>query len=526
LPSGFDRSLVLTIDAFGDGASGMILSGEGPALKSLSVLPDSKSLGRFYLGVIRFLGYDLFDEYKVMGLAPYGDPQKYRKMFKKFYTLLPDGDYIIHMDNLHRLFGLAAPRRTDDHIEQLHKDIAAALQESLEAIVLHVLRHYRDTTGHSKLCLAGGVAHNCTLNGKILYSGLFDDVFVQPASHDAGGAVGAALLLCQQRNGLAGSKAWNHVYWGTKVGDGDEVLGSLWKWKDLIEIEKLENVEERAARLLAEGYVIGWVQGRSEFGPRALGNRSILADPRPAENRDIINSMVKKREAFRPFAPSVLEEYVDDFFVVPENKKNFPFMVFVLKVREDKQKLLGAITHLDGTARVQTVSKAANPRYWGLIEEFRKLTAVPVLLNTSFNNNAEPIVDSVDDAVVCYLTTRLHYLVVGDYLISKKEGTDRKYARLAPSLPAYAILRQVRKHSSPGEMRTSYEIGNSYNDRYRAQISSEAFSILSQADGDRSLDELLAKVCPANENKRETLQELLDLWSRRVISLSPRIKTN
>jgi carbamoyltransferase len=254
--------------------------------------------------------------------------------------------------------------------------------------------------------MAGGVAHNCSLNGKILYSGLFDDIFVQPASHDAGGAIGAALYVTKSEMKDGSSVKLDHVYWGTDVSESKIIVEELDRWNKFIDIKKSDNIVNDTAKLLAEGSVIGWVQGRSEFGPRALGNRSILADPRPPENKDIINKMVKKREAYRPFAPSVLEEHVEEYFVIPTSQKQFPFMNFVLKVKEEKQSILGAITHVDGTARIQTVSKASNPMYWNLINEFSKYTGVHILLNTSFNNNAEPIVDSVYDAIVCFLTTK------------------------------------------------------------------------------------------------------------------------
>ena len=520
-PSGFDRSLVLTVDAYGDGLSGMLMSGEGASLKRISNFLESKSLGRFYLGVIRFLGYDLFDEYKVMGLAPYGDASKYRHHFKEFYTLLPDGDYVINMSHLHALFNLVPVARAKDDFTQEHKDIAAALQESLEEIIFHVLKHQQQKTRHTKLCLAGGVAHNCSMNGKVLYSGLFEDVFVQPASHDAGGALGAALYVSLQHQPQTKPARVQHIYWGTDIGDDDTVCDSLTGWEDFITFEKSDNVAVRAAQLLADGRVIGWAQGQSEFGPRALGNRSILADPRPAENKDLINAMVKKREAYRPFAPSVLEEYVEEFFDVPRGKKQFPFMVFVVKVQKDKQALLGAVTHVDGTARIHSVSRDANSRYWDLINSFRELTGVPVLLNTSFNNNVEPIVDSAEDALVCFLTTKLDYLVVGDYIVSKNKFDDESFLNLVPKLASYAKLNRTRKFTSTDEMMDVYEVGNSYNDRYAAAVSPEVFAMLSAADGHTTMRELIQSNGAQDNNLAAIVAEFVDLWSRRVVKLNP-----
>lgn len=519
-PSGFDRALVLTVDAFGDGLSGMLLSGEGAALKRLAALPESKSLGRLYLGVVRFLGYDLFDEYKVMGLAPYGDAARYRHLFKDFYTLLPEGDYALNMSNLHALLGLVPVRRSKDEFGQEHKDVAAALQEALEDIIFHVLRHHQQKTRHTRLCLAGGVAHNCSMNGKILASGLFDEVFVQPASHDAGGALGAALYLSQQHAPQRRPEPVEHVYWGTDLGGDEEVGAALARWSDFVDFRRAGDVAAEAADLLAAGRVIGWAQGRSEFGPRALGNRSILADPRPAENKDIINAMVKKREAYRPFAPSVLEEYASDYFEVPSRTARLPFMVFVVKVRQDKQRLLGAVTHVDGTARAHTVSRGANEKYWELIDAFRQRTGVPVLLNTSFNNHAEPIVDSVEDAVVCFLTTKLDHLVAGNYVVSKREVSADDYLNLVPSLAAFAQLRRTKKFVSAGVTGEVFEVGNSYTDKYAAPVSPAAFDILSGADGRRTLAELMAAT--GTESAESLVGELLELWSRRVIRLDPR----
>lgn len=520
-PSGFERALVLTIDAFGDGLSGMLLSGEGATMKRLAAYPESKSLGRLYLGVIRFLGYDLFDEYKVMGLAPYGDPARYRHLFKDFYTLLPDGDYALNMSNLHALLSLIPLRRSQDEFGQEHKDVAASLQEALEDIVFHVLRHQRQKTRHTNLCLAGGVAHNCSMNGKVLSSGLFEDVFVQPASHDAGGALGSALYVSQQRApGLKPERA-EHIYWGTDLGGDEEVRAELERWADFVDFRRADDVAAETADLLAAGRVVGWAQGRSEFGPRALGNRSILADPRPAGNKDLINAMVKKREAYRPFAPSVLEEYAADYFDVPTRSARLPFMVFVVKVRPDKQQMLGAITHVDGTARVHTVSRGANERYWELIDAFRQRTGVPVLLNTSFNNHAEPIVNSVEDAVVCFLTTKLDHLVAGNYVVGKREVASGDYLKLVPSLAVFAQLRRTKKFVAPDTTAEVYEVGNSYTDKYAAPISAETFDILSAADGRRTLAEILKTTGAPKEREEALVGELFELWSRRVIRLAP-----
>lgn len=523
IPSGYDRSLVFAADASGgNGVSAMVLNGEANKLNALQVIPESKSLGYLYLNVIRYLGYQMWDEYKVMGLAPYGEPAKHRSLFSSFYELLPEGDFVIHWQKLSALFELAPPRAKDELVTQTHKDLAATLQETLEKIVFHILEHHQKKTRHRNLCLAGGVAHNCTLNGKIAYSGLFEDVFVQPASHDAGCALGAALYtLYNEKPSQKKPSPPAHVYLGKPVEDNRSLSETLSRWKDFVEFETGDATIEKVAGLLAQGAIIGWVQGRSEFGPRALGNRSILADPRPAENKDIINEMVKKREAFRPFAPSIIEECAAEYFDLPQNKKKFPFMVFVLKVRKEKQQILGAVTHVDGTARVHTVSREVNERFWTLINEFGKLTGVYVLLNTSFNNNVEPIVDSAEDALVCFLTTKLHYLVIDDFIVKKRSVGDADYRKLIPSMPLHTKLHQRREHVTASEMKTSYEIRNTYDDEFKVRISADAFSILLAADGKTSLDGLLSKQMFAGEKREALIKEMVGLWSKRAVILKP-----
>jgi len=532
-PSGFDSSLILVLDGDGDNRSGMVLLGEGDRLVALREYGLEQSLGNLYTDVIKLLGYNRFDEYKVMGLAPYGNPATYASLFEKCYRLLPGGNYALESPatwmlqfNSHGLLGQA--RRRGEPFAQTHKDIAAALQATLEKIVLHILSHFRKETNQSHLCVAGGVAHNCTLNGKILYSDLFRKVFVQPAAHDAGGALGSALAVFYDERTTSRPPKLEHVYFGTPLPDDQAIAAELEPWGEFLSTEKPASITERAARLMADGAVIGWVQGRSEFGPRALGNRSILADPRPASNKLLINRMVKKREAFRPFAPSVLEESLHEFFDVPPGRAEFPFMIFVLKVREPVREMLGAITHVDGTARVQTVSRKSNPKYWELISEFQKLTGVPILLNTSFNNNAEPIVDSVEEAVVCFLTTGLNYLVVGDYLVSKKQpdAPRRAYETLAPSLPNCRRLVKRKSLVARGDLRTVFEIEGTMSRFFArpvAQVSEAVFSVLEAADGRTTLGELFERSAVTDgDGREEALRQILELWAQRFITLRPK----
>jgi carbamoyltransferase len=520
-PSGFEDSLILTIDGAGDDVSTMLLEARDKKLTVLRTKPVQESLGFYYLDVIRFLGYGIFDEYKVMGLAPYGDPNRYRNLFQTFYSLLPDGDYAIHKKKINDLYNIVKPRQKTEEFAQIHKDISAALQESLEAIVFHVLAQAQKETGQTFLCIAGGVGQNSSMNGKILASGLFRDVFVPPAAADSGCAIGAALAVTYESNPNLPRPRLQEVYWGTCPASDLSVQDELEGWKKWVKVKKLDHVAGQTAELMAQGAVIGWVQGRSEFGPRALGNRSILADPRPARNKDIINAMIKKREAYRPFAPSVLAERVEEFFVVPGEQKQFPFMAFVLNVRNEWREKLGAITHVDGTARLQTVSKTTNPRYWELIHEFGRLTGVPILLNTSFNNNAEPIVDSVEDAVVCFLTSGLHFLVVHDFLVEKKEWEANALLDLMISVPQAARLLQEDHFISPATRTTAYSVLWNYDARSKRSLSPALYEILKVADGSKSARQILTENGQDPELQQDLAKSLFALWSDRLVILRP-----
>lgn len=529
-PSGFADSLIVSIDGEGDGSSGMVLVGRGGTLQLVRNFSIAQSLGHFYQQLIGFLGCQRFDEYKIMALASYGDKEVFAPLFAKWYRLHPDGNY--ELANRLRWFQdlsasglIAKARRREEPFTQLHKDFAAALQASLERIIMHVLRYYQKATGQTNLCLAGGVAHNCSVNGQILYSNLFRRVYVQPCAHDAGGALGAAWAVLSDGRPTRAKLAMNHLYLGSGIGGDSEVRRELEGWGDFLSFVRSPDVATDAAKLIADGNVIGWVQGRSEFGPRALGNRSILADPRPAENKILINAMVKKREQYRPFAPSVIEERAHEYFKLPPGQASFPYMVVVLRVRQPMRSVLGAVTHVDGTARVQTVSKSTNPLFWRLIDRFGALTGVSVLLNTSFNNNAEPIVNSVEDAVVCLLTTGLSYLVVGPYIVTKKDPTPPgAVLGLAPELPLWRKLVR-RRHRSGGAERPVLEIGSTRSAFFGAvgvPVSTDVFALLARADGTTSASQLLDQMGVKAGTRRDQLAtDLFDLWGARVIALRP-----
>jgi carbamoyltransferase len=337
--SSFADSLLVSLDGSGDRLSGMVGHSNVAGISEIRRLSVDQSLGNLYSDAIRFLGYRRFDEYKVMGLAPYGDADHFKALFKNFFMLLPEGNYnlidrserwgIIHDAGL-----LPHARRAGQPFLDVHKDFAASLQWTLEEIALHVLNHFAASTGYRRLCYAGGVAHNCTLNGRILYSHLFEEVYIQPAAHDSGGALGAALNAAYVHD-IKKPSTMPNLYLGSTLPDPSKILSELEPWSGLIHINELEDPAITAADLISAGQVIAWVQGRSEFGPRALGNRSILADPRPAENRERINAMIKQRESYRPFAPSILLEHIADIVQLPSTRADLAFMTFTLRVNKD-----------------------------------------------------------------------------------------------------------------------------------------------------------------------------------------------
>lgn len=525
--SGFDSGLSACLDAVGDGPSGLIADWRGAEMKLLRHISVEQSLGYFYLRCIAVLGYRLFDEYKVMGLAPYGDPSVFEPLFSRMYRLLPKGRFALPghgqlLQSLAEADLATRPRRKGGEFTQRHKDFAAALQVALERIAMHLLTYFRDEGGAENLCLSGGVSHNCAMNGTILRSGLFKRVFASPLAHDGGNALGAAIAVLHEHGRRPRRAPLQHVYFGRDLGSEDAVRTSVQRWSDFVVLQPISDPAAHAAGEIAQGKVVGWVQGRSEFGPRALGNRSILADPRPAENRRIINAMVKSRESYRPFAPSVLADRWHEYFEVPPGTENAPFMTLVLHVREHARQTLGAVTHVDGSARVQTVAREQNPRYYALIEHFAQLTSIPIVLNTSFNNNAEPIVDSVDDAISCFLTTGIDRLYVGDWLIDKPErrSDDGAYLDLAAHLPAR--YRLVRRAAPGGAQEHAIECyANGVFAEETAAISADVYAVLIDTIGG-SVAQRCARLAIDDPLRRQRLAgDLFDLWQRRVLQLTP-----
>jgi predicted NodU family carbamoyl transferase len=512
--SGMRDALVVVMDGRGEKHSITIYHGKDGQLDKLATYGVGKSLGALYLANVELLGYGLGDEYKVMGLAPYGNPETYRKTFRSMYELQGDGNFILRGFTA---WGFSS-RRKSDEFTQAEKDFAAALQETLEDIAMHVLGHWADQTGLKDLCFVGGVAHNSTLNGLIINSGKFREVFIHPVSHDAGAAEGAALdTALRLGSSPFGQPRMRSASVGPALGAPAEIERQLSSWDHLIEFQRSDDIVGAAAQLLADGAVLGWAQGRSEYGPRALGNRSILADARPGGNKDRINQMIKKREAYRPFAPVVTPEAASTYFELPETRANYDFMSFVVNVRENRQAELGAVTHIDGSARLQIVDPASSRRFYDLVRSFGELTGTPVLLNTSFNNNAEPIVQTTEDALTCFLTTELDFLVVDDFLIRRRPDASLALDQFVPSFrPVTRLVKQISQ-PGPGRREVSHEIRLDHYNGPSRRISAGTFRLLESADGHLSLTSLAG---PGGIGQ-DTRRELFSLWQQRFITLRP-----
>jgi carbamoyltransferase len=450
--SPFEDAAIFSIDSLGDFASCMWGSGKGSRMTHDGVVSFPHSLGMYYSAMSQYLGFPKFgDEYKVMGLAAYGEPEyldafrgivRYDEKKESLDFRLALKYFIHHTKNLpivypangktagrRRFYSdelvrkLGPVRRPEEPLEKHHRNLAASLQARLEEVYLGMLRKLAKDTGNRKLCLAGGVAFNCVANGKALESTPFEKVFVHPAAGDAGLAVGAAFYVWHQVLGKPRKFVMNHAYWGPGFDRGEmrTALESRGVTSGGHEVAELADPEllERAAEIIQDGKILGWFQGRSEWGPRALGNRSIVADPRRQDMKEILNRRIKHREMFRPFAPSVLAEAAGEWF---ERSHPSPFMSFAYSVRREKREMIPAPTHVDGTARLQTVTQEANPRYWALIKAFERRTGVPMVVNTSFNDN-EPVVNRPEEALDCFLRTEMDAVILGNFLV-KKSAVD------------------------------------------------------------------------------------------------------
>ena len=438
LVSGFDQAAILSIDGFGDFISTMWGRGDGNRIEVLGEIEYPHSIGILYTATSQYLGFPKYgDEGKVMGLAPYGQP-RYIEQFRDMVRTESDGrfklnlDYFLHHSDgvemtwddgsptIGRIFSdkyietFGAARNNGLPLSSREEDIAASLQARLEEVGFHILNHLYQKTGSKRLALAGGVALNSVMNGKILLNTPFEEVYVQPAAGDSGTALGVCFWIENVLLQRPRAFTMGHAYTGPEYKNGqiERVVHSSGLKHRLLGDAELTRA---AAQAVADGKIVGWFQGRMEFGPRALGNRSIVVDPRRQEMKEVLNARIKKREPFRPFAPSILEDRVSEYF---EQTHPAPTMLMVYQIKPEKRAAIPAVTHVDGSGRLQTVSREANPLYYDLIREFDLITGVPVVLNTSFNED-EPIVCTPDQAMDCFQRTRMDVLFLGNYMVER-----------------------------------------------------------------------------------------------------------
>lgn len=433
--SGWDECLVVVNDAMGEVESISVYDFHDGKLEKLRMIGANDSIGILYSLVTLHLGFDFnSDEYKIMGLAPYGDPSKFRAFFEKEVELRDDGSVRIPILKLNQsrderenyratrayLDEHLVPRRAENQsVNSLHEDVAAALQECLERVVMHVCEHFGKETGLRRIALAGGVALNCTANGKLVRSRLFDEVYIQPVAGDDGAAFGAAIYRTSLVQPIE-NRRFPVPLFGPSY-DEHDVQAALRRFNGKIRWRRFDSLGETsacAARLIADGRVIAWFRGGMEYGPRALGNRSILADPRRPKMRDQINAMVKKREAFRPFAPACTVEEAHRWFEVAPGTQ-LPYMISIVDVRPEVRAQLPAITHVNGSARLQTVSRTDNPDFHTLLEAVGEATGSQMVLNTSFNVKGQPIVNTPDEAIETFLGTGIEFLFVENFYVTR-----------------------------------------------------------------------------------------------------------
>lgn len=457
--SPFNEAAILTVDGVGEWTTATIGKGQGNDIKILKEINFPHSIGLLYSAFTAFLGFEVNEgEYKVMGMAPFGEPKYVDKVYKVISSN-GDGSFELDMDyfsfhyssentfnsKFENLFGDprdpkalfftdssgypsyfgAKPSNYNELVKQnqYYADIAASIQAVTEDVVINLARSAYELTGFDKLCMAGGVALNSVANWKVLNNTPFDEIYIHPAAGDGGGAIGAALYCYHTLLGKPRKFVMEHAYWGEE--HKEDVIQEFLD-KENIPYEKIESdskLTEKIVDFIVDGKVVGWYQGRFEWGPRALGNRSILADPRRRDMKDIVNVKIKFREPFRPFAPSVPIEYVKDYFEINGCENHYParFMLYVTDVKEDKKEVLPAITHVDGSGRLQAVYKDPSPKYYNLIEAFGEATGVPVLLNTSFNLKGEPIVNTPAEAFNSFYKSGMDYLVLGNYIVDKSK---------------------------------------------------------------------------------------------------------
>lgn len=519
--SGLEQALVAVLDNAGGMYVGRRDEAGCVAMETLAETTPSQSLQRLCSLVLPFLGLGMFEEHKAIALATAGDAKRFAELVGDLYDLQPEGSYRLRPERAAALLEAVRPPAPDAEPSSEHADLAAALQGAMEEIVLHMLAHYRRATGLDSLCLAGGMAENTSTNGRILYSGLFDTVFVHPAAYDSGCAIGAALLASQDAGKPSPRRRVETLRWGSDLAAGEALETEMQRWTELIDAAPQADVAARASELLADGLLLAWVQGRSDFGSHALGARNVFGDPRDAETGRRVHRALGRRETYRPLAVMIPEEALDEWCAVPPGTGALPFQSIAARVREAKRPAIAAAMQADGCARVQSVSRQRTPEVWNLLRAFEQRTGSAALVTASFNNRSEPAVESVENAVASFLSSGLDALVVGHVLARKRSVDWSAWTTLQISLPPYVRLVRTKGWLERQQGEPSDELRTSFSPGIRKPISRPLGDLLFDLDGATTLADLLRGASLQAAAERELTEEVLELWSARLVVLRP-----
>jgi carbamoyltransferase len=519
--SGFQQALVYVIDNAGALYSGRRASDGHVSLDTLAFTPPSKSLQKFCHAILPFLGLGMFEEYKALALAPLGNPVAFDARLAQLYDLLPDGEYRLHLDRASALIDHIEIPRAGIELSSPHHDLAAALQRAMERIVLHVLRHYQSVTGLRQLCVAGGMAENVATNACILYSGLFDDAFVHPAAYDSGCALGAALLASQDDGRPVPKTRVESVNWGSTIGGASEISAELMRWSGFIQLDRVENGASHAAKLISEGALIGWVEGHSDFGSRALGGRNALTDARVADNRTRLHKALGRHETYRPLALLIKEEDLREWCELPPGCDALPFQSFAVRVAPSKRNRIAAALRPDGRACLQTVSRRIRPGLWSLLDRLGKLTGSPAVLSASFNRSSEPAVETIEQAASCFIGSGLDYLVANEVVATKTHATRASWTSLHLSLPPYAQLVRIRGWPEHRGCLMRDEISTTCAPASRKQVSRVLADLLMGLEKDTRLGDFLSRAGLNSDQEFRLMSEIIALSSIGLIVLRP-----
>ncbi|MBJ6359991.1 carbamoyltransferase N-terminal domain-containing protein [Paenibacillus sp. GCM10012307] len=523
--SGFESALVLSLDKSEDGFSGLVAKGSGLDLESLQSFHDVDSLITFCRNIGECLEPPISDTIQLYRIAAAGNAAVYRPFVASSYELLPGGGYKLKLDSnaLHEIWRLEGIDAGPKQLARRASDLAASLQEMIEAIVFHIVTHYQQVTGMKRLCFAGELAANTVLNGKLLQSGLFEEVFVQPVHSDAGAALGAALSVFQRETKKCSSGPWTHLYWGSPIEPESDVLEAIELWDGIISRETedynlsdLHSASEKAASLLAAGEKVGWVQGRSEFGPNSLGNRCLLSDPRIAPDSSSAGNEAGS------VCISIKESAVDQYFDIPLEiqPSQFRFGNYSLEWKDELQPSHKAGIVGASAVQVHAVAESDNPALWELLDKFEQETGLPFVAQFSLRSPFEPLPETAHDAIASMITGDFNYMAVGGLLVCKQRIHPDDLLRLKPMLPKYAYVHRKWTYKLPNEKAQVMELSCTCRRGFSVPLSAEVYRVLMNADGERTIMELLSESdISAAEDVTHCCNHLMELWAKRLLLL-------